>query len=289
VFELVNSIEVDRKNSLPVADLHARYRRTGTPVVFGDLTQHWPATKKWSADYLSSSVGDVKVPVFSNVAKINGGRPSKPVLHSRLEVYIEELLHQENDLRISKLPLNLLPELERDFVYPRLGFDFNKNLTSLSVGAQGAFEPMRQSSGVVHSVRCNFGERSSVLLIPPEQSPLMYRVGNSQYSVRDINFDQPQFDKYPALRYLSGYVAELDHGDALYIPAGFWYCVGYHGVGINLSFDSLLGGLPHYASAVGKSLIRGLRGSIPFKSERLERLEASTISKTNARLRKFKG
>ena len=288
MFELIKNIEVDRKNSLPVADLHARYRRTGTPVIFGDLTHRWSAASKWSLEYLDSKVGDVKVPIYSDTLSMNGGRPDKPILNWRLKFFLDQLLHEKNDLRVSKLPLKSVLDLEEDISYPRLGFNFSQNLTTLSIAGEGVVIPMVQAPSIVHTVHCNFGGRASVLLIPPELSGFMYRVGDSQNTVRDINFDKPQFDKYPALKHLSGYVAHLNHGDALYIPAGFWYCIGYQGLGISLSFESLIGGFKEYAGAMRKGLVSRMIDSMPYRNARLNRLEKRAISETNARLLKHK-
>jgi hypothetical protein len=284
VFELIKSIAVDRKNSLPVADFNARYRATGTPVVLGDLTQHWQASKKWSQDYLATKAGSLQVPIYSSSVSLNHGRPYQPVLHSSLKAYLEKLRSRKSDFRVSKLPLKSVPKLQGDFLYPRLGFDFNINSGSLSIGGAGVIEPVTQSSSIVHTVRCNFGDRVTVLLIPPDQSEFMYRVGHGQNSVRDINFDQPNLEKYPALRQLSGYVAELDYGDALYIPAGFWYCASYQGVGITLSLEAFRGSFTQYAGAVSKAIYNQLASSLPLRQARFRRLEERAVAKTNARL-----
>jgi hypothetical protein len=284
VFELIKSIAVDRKNSLPVADFNARYRATGTPVVLGDLTQHWQASKKWSQDYLATKAGSLQVPIYSSSVSLNHGRPYQPVLHSSLKVYLEKLRSRKSDFRVSKLALKSVPILRDDFLYPRLGLDFNINRSSLSIGGAGVIEPVIQSSSVAHTVRCNFGDRVTVLLIPPNQSEFMYRVGHSQNSVREINFDQPQFDKFPALRKLSGYVAELDYGDALYIPAGFWCCASYQGVGITLSLEALRGSFAEYARTASKFVYNRLAGSIPAGQVRVRRLEERAVATTNARL-----
>ncbi|MGK0374395.1 MAG: hypothetical protein ACJA2E_000864 [Arenicella sp.] len=284
MFELVKSIAVDRKNSLPVADLHARYRLTGTPVVFGDLTQYWPAKKKWSQEYLAINAGDINVPIYSRSTSLNDGRPYQPVLETSLRLYFKQLLQTKIDLRVSKLPLKSLPNLQRDFLYPRLGFDFNINRTSLSIGGADVIEPPIQASSIVHTVRCNFGDPVTVLLIPPEQSEFMYRVGTSRNSLAEICFDDAQFDKFPALRKLSAYVAELEHGDALYIPAGFWCCAAYQGVGITLSFEALRGDFTDYAGMLSKDLFNKLANAMPARQARLERSEKRAILKTHATL-----
>ena len=284
MFELINSIEVDRKNSLPVADFIARYRQTSTPVVLGDLTKHWQASKKWSREYLATKAGSLEVPIYSSSVSQHHGGPYQPVLRSSLKMYLEKMESRKTDFRISKLPLKLVPSLQNDFLYPRLGFDFNLNRSSLSFGGSGVIEPAVQSSSVVHTVRCNFGDRVTVLLIPPDQSQFMYRVGYSRNSVRDINFDQPQLDQFPALRKLFGYVAELNYGDALYIPAGFWCCASYQGVGITLSLEAYKGSFRQYASTTSKLIYNRLASSMPLKQARFRRLERRAVLKTNAQL-----
>lgn len=283
MFELIDNIAVDRKNSLPVADLHARYRSTGTPVVFGDLTRRWLATSQWSIDYISEHISDLQVPLYSNKPGVGEEHLSKPVMHSSLKLYFDELIHRKNDFRVSDLPLSLAPELEKDFSYPRLGFTFDTELSTLGFGCKGAIEPMRKSSNIVNTVHCHFGEPASVLLIPPSQSRFIYQVGRTQSTVSSINFNKPHFGKFPALKNLSGYVAELNHGDALYIPPGFWYCTGYEGVGISLSLKAITGSLMERAGALSSVLLNRVMYSNELSDERLKRLELRTHRQVNAR------
>jgi len=283
VFESIKNIAVDRKNSLPIADLQTRYRATSTPVVFGDLTKHWKATSKWSIDYLSDRFGDLQVPIYSNNPRVNKGHLSQPALHSSVSLYFDELIHRQNDFRISNLLLSAAPSLEADFKYPRLGFDFTQGLSSLNIGRATAVEPMRQSSNILHTVYCHFGEPTSVLLIPPSQTEFVYPVGRSQKTVSTIDFTQPHFGKFPALKELSGYVADLDHGDALYIPAGFWHCTAYTGVGITLSLKIVTGSLMDYAGVLTNSMLHRLSNPMPYNEASLKRLELRTHRLTNAK------
>ncbi len=299
MFESINSIEVDRKNSLPVADLHARYRKTSTPVVFGDLSLRWPAYGKWNIDYFRKHLGELKVPLYSNVPDINSGLPFKSVTSSRLADYLDDIALQDNDLqdtdspendlkvndfRVSRYSLERALYLERDFSYPRLGFQFGPNLCSIGIGAKNAVEPMRQTSSLVHTVMCNFGAPVSVLLVPAVQSGFMYRVGHSHNTVRDIDFRQPDFDKYPALKKIFGYVAELGHGDSLYVPAGFWCCTANHGFSINLSFESVQANFPQYLASAGKTVVNRLLNTSVLSDKRLSLLEREIVSRTNAAL-----
>lgn len=285
MFDAIKNIAVDRKNSLPVADFKGRYKATGTPVVFGDLTRRWPAGRKWSLGYLKDKVGHVQASFYSNVPTVNHGRPSVPVLNSSLSVYFDELIHRDNDLRVSNMPMESLFALRNDIITPRLGYEFNERLTTFDVAGAGSFEPIRQLSEVNHKVLCHFGEKASVLLIPPSQTRYVYPVGRTGRSIRGINFEQPQFETYPALKKLSAYVATLNHGDSLYIPAGFWYTIAYEGVGVNVSFRFLSASLPKYIKAMSDACLSRIASIGKNSAVALQRLEKRAFEKTNKRLR----
>lgn len=286
MFDAIKNIAVDRKNSLPVADFKSRYKSTGTPVVFGDLTQRWSASRLWSLPYLKDKVGGVTVPIYSNKPSINHGRPDDAVLHSSLASYFDDLIYRDNDLRVSDVLLRSLLPLQKDIITPRLGFEFNERSTSFSVAGKGAIEPMQQLSTVRHKVLCHFGDKASVLLVPASQSDYIYKVGRIRRSIRDINFDRPQFDKYPGLNMLSAYVAELGHGDALYVPAGFWYCIAYEGVGTIVSYEFLSGSVTQFFATAGDYWVNRLLGSNTNSDASLTRKEKRAMKRTNKRIRK---
>jgi len=50
-----------------------------------------------------------------------------------------------------------------------------------------------------------------------------------------VDFDSPDYEKYPALDYLQGEVAELNHGDVLYIPPGYWHYIVYEEMGLSMA------------------------------------------------------
>jgi len=184
------------------------------------------------------------------------------------------------------LAIKPLKWLERDFVYPRLGFDFNHQRTMLSIGGEGAEDPMQQTSMNTQTVMCNFGDPVSVLLVPPVQSGFMYRVGHSQNTVRDINFNQPQFEKYPALKKIFAYVAELGHGDSIYVPAGFWCSVVHHGTSIRLFFETERANFARKLANNSVAMINRLIDTSALNQRRLTSLERDVIVRTNSLLSK---
>jgi hypothetical protein len=209
-------------------------------VVFNDLTESWPAKHKWSLDYLSNNYGDLEVPVYSSKPAKDNEHQHAPAKTLRLSEYFSLLKSGENDLRM--FFYNILknaPTLMNDFTYPDIGLTFFKRLPVLFAGGKGSTVQMHYDIDYAHLLLCHFGGKKKVLLIPPEQTPYMYKVPYSFSSLFTVDFSKPDFNKYPALKKLNGYSAELHHGDCLYIPPGYWHFIIYEDAGFSMTLRAL--------------------------------------------------
>lgn len=250
MFEAIKHIDVDRKNSLPVADFTNRYMRTSTPVVFGDLSHRWGAYHHWSLAYLERGLGEQQVNLYSNKVALNRGNSFKPVMSMALSEYFELLNHEEDDLQIRDFDfLQSAPELADDFRYPRLGLHFKQWATRLNVGAAKSMENMHYRPDLDESFLCNFAGKQTVLLVRPEQAKYTYEPPTAFESVPTVDYSEEGGQKHPALNNINAYYAELEHGDVLYIPSEYRYSVYYQSVSIGL----VLAAHPH-------SLFTRLRG-----------------------------
>ncbi|MEO7962211.1 MAG: cupin-like domain-containing protein, partial [Ginsengibacter sp.] len=77
-----------------------------------------------------------------------------------------------------------------------------------------------------------------------EEQYKLYRKPFEVLSLVDFsNFNdvsgQPDYDKYPALKYAKGYEVILDHGDTLFMPAGYWHHMEYIDSGFAMSLRAL--------------------------------------------------
>ena len=129
----------------------------------------------------------------------------------------------------------MAPELVKDFSYPDIGLPFFKKLPVLFAGGKGAKVQMHFDIDLADIFLCHFGGRKRVLLISPEQTRYMYKVPFSFSSLFDVDFDNPDYKKYPALKFLQGEVVYLNHGDVLYIPPGYWHYIVYEDIGFSMS------------------------------------------------------
>jgi len=216
------------------------FKQTETPVVIEKLTQSWPAHQKWTFHYLKQLLGDNIVPLYNSQPSVDRKHQYAPAETMPLKNYLELLEQGENNLRL--FFYNLLaeaPELCQDFSYPDIGLSFFKRLPVLFIGGKGAKVQMHFDIDLADILLCHFGGKKKVMLFSPEQTPLMYKVPFSFSSLFDINYEQPNYHQYPGLKYLHGQVTELNHGDVLYIPPGWWHYIAYKEIGFSMALRAL--------------------------------------------------
>jgi hypothetical protein len=79
--------------------------------------------------------------------------------------------------------------------------------------------------------------RKRVILVPPVYDALMYKVPFTSFSL--IEPDKPDYEKFPALRYVEGYDFILQPGDALFMPSRYWHFNTYLEGGMAVSYRAL--------------------------------------------------
>lgn len=233
---MIKLLPVERVENLNTQDFLKNYKHAGKPVVIEKLTQNWPARKKWSSDYFKQVAGDKMVPLYDCVPAKDHKHQHASAVTMSLKDYLERLEQGKKDLRL--FFYNILsgaPELTKDFSYPEIGLSFFKKLPVLFIAAQGTKVQMHFDIDFADIFLCHFGGKKRVVLFSPEQTKYMYHVPFSFSSLFDVDFDTPDYEKYPALKYLQGEEVELNHGDILYIPPGYWHYIVYEEFGMSMA------------------------------------------------------
>lgn len=231
---------IPRVDTLSRERFVADHKRPARPVVFEKLNRDWSARAQWNIEYIKRVAGHRIVPLY------DGGRATErkyqyaPAARMPLRDYLQLLDAGATDLRM--FSFNLIagaPELLADFSYPDIGLRFFKRHPALFMAGRGAKVQMHFDIDLADILLCHFGGRKRVLLFSPDQTQYLYRVPFSFSSLHDIDYANPDFAKYPALRHARAEVAELHHGDCLYIPRGYWHYVVYEETGLSLSLRAL--------------------------------------------------
>lgn len=284
----IQCFPVDRVASISKDDFLRQYKKSAKPLVIEDLTLNWPAREKWSVDYFKSRVGDTMVPLYDSERSTGKKHQHAAAVTMPFKEYISLLQAGETNLRI--FFFNLLaatPVLRKDFEFPDIGLKLFKKLPVLFMAGKGARVQMHFDIDMADILLCHFGGKKRVTLISPEQTRYLYRVPFSFSSLFDIDYDKPNFEKYPALKNIRAEVVELNHGDVLYIPPGYWHYVQYD----EISFSMSLRAFPRQPRTLARMLynllmIRPVEGLMrrlvgqPWN----DRNERRAISKTHRRL-----
>jgi hypothetical protein len=228
---------IDRIETISKKDFIASYQKPGLPVVIKQLTKAWPAYQKWNLDYFSEIAGDNIVPLYGGGERAKGRRHQHALIKEmRFSDYIEALKQGEDKLRIFFYNiLSEAPKLTEDFSYPDIGLKFFTKLPVLFFGGNGAKVQMHFDIDLADILLCHFGGKKRIYLFAPEQKKYLYHVPFSFSALFDIDIELPDYEKFPALHYLEGFSTELNHGEALYIPPGYWHYVVYDEISFSLS------------------------------------------------------
>jgi len=236
VQSMIKQSPVQRESRLTKDEFLTLHKKPEKPVVMENLTENWPAREKWSIDYIKEHIGHKIVTLYDSKPSVDYRHQYDPAAKMDLKSYFELLEKGENDLRL--FFYNILaeaPELTEDFSYPDMGLSFFKKLPVLFAGGKGAKVQMHFDIDFADIFLCHFGGKKRVLLFPPDQTQYMYHVPFSFSSLFSVDYDQPDYEKYPALKHLNGEVAELNHGDVLYIPPGYWHYIVYEEMGLSMA------------------------------------------------------
>lgn len=233
---MIDVSPIDKIDTIDAQGFLNHYKKKEKPVVIKKLTRDWPAREKWSFEYIEEIAGEKQVPLYDCVPSKDRKHQHAPAITMSLAEYIKHLAQGKNDLRLFFYNiLAEIPVLTKDFSYPDVGLNFFKKLPVLFIAGAGSKVQMHFDIDYADIFLCHFGGKKKVMMFSQKQTKYMYHVPYSYSSLFDVDYDQPDYDKYPALKYLHGVETELHHGDVLYIPPGYWHYIVYEEAGLSMA------------------------------------------------------
>ena len=137
------------------------------------------------------------------------------------------------------------PGLVEDFTWPEhLMKGFVKKFPMLFVGGASSITHMHFDIDMSHILHTQFSGRKRVLLFPYQEQHKLYRKPFEVLSMADfsryyLNGNKPDYKTFPALRLAKGYEVILEHGDTLFMPAGYWHHMEYLDNGFAMSLRAI--------------------------------------------------
>jgi hypothetical protein len=242
-------------DSITPEEFRKNFYRTNTPVVIKGFSKNWPARDKWDWDYFKQMVGEKEVGVYNNVKSDAYTPINKADGYMKFGEYLDMVKKGPVELRIFLFNIfQHAPQLVNDFSWPEEFMKgFVKKFPMLFVGGAGSITHMHFDIDLSHILHTQFMGRKRVLLFPYEQQHRLYRKPFEVLSLADFsryyqNNGKPDYEKFPALKLANGYDFILEHGDTLFMPAGYWHHMEYLDSGFAMSLRALqpsLGGKLH--------------------------------------------
>jgi hypothetical protein len=223
------------------------YYHPQKPVVIRDLAKSWPAYTKWNWDYFKQLVGHQKVALYNNI-KSDAYTPINTADdYKTFGEYIDMIVKGPAGWRIFLFNIfDHAPGLVKDFNWPEhLMKGFVKKYPMLFVGGATSITHMHFDIDLSNIIHTQFAGRKRVLLFPFSEQYKLYRKPWEVLSLADFsNYYSPEnskldYEQFPALKYAQGYEVILEHGDTLFMPAGYWHHMEYLDSGFAMSLRAL--------------------------------------------------
>ena len=214
--------------------------RPQKPVVIAGGIKEWPAFEKWNLDYFKEIAGDKLVPLYDDRPVKHDEGFNQPHAEMKMSDYIDLLKKEPTRYRIFLWNiLKEVPQLQQDYKMPDFGLRIMKGLPMMFFGGEDSYTFMHYDIDLANIFHFHFDGKKECILFGQTENKYLYKVPHSLITREDIDFKQPDFEKWPALKKANGHIAHLEHGDVLYIPEGYWHYMRYITPGFSMSLRSM--------------------------------------------------
>lgn len=236
----LNLKEIERVTNITKENFLKNYFKPQKPVVIEGFIEDWPAYQKWSLNYIKQVAGDKTVPLYDNRPVRHEEGFNQAHAEMKMSDYIDLLKREPTKYRIFLWNvLKEIPELQNDFAYPDFGIKLLKKLPMLFFGGMDSYTFMHYDIDLANIFHFHFEGKKQCILFDQKQTPFLYKIPHSLIVREDIDFANPDLEKWPALKNTKGYVANLNHGDILYMPEGYWHYMRYLTPGFSMSLRAI--------------------------------------------------
>ncbi len=236
----LNLVAVDKVEMISKEDFITNYFKPQKPVVIKRFIEDWPAYSKWSLEYMKEVAGDKTVPLYDDRSVDFKDGFNEPHSTMKMSEYVDLLKKKPTKFRIFLWNvLKEVPVLQKDFSFPDFGLRLMKGLPMLFFGGRNSFTFMHYDIDLANIFHFHFEGKKQCILFDQKQNKYLYKIPNSLITREDINFANPDFEKWPALKNAKGYIANLEHGNVLYMPEGYWHYMRYITPGFSMSLRAI--------------------------------------------------
>ncbi|MEY8781651.1 cupin-like domain-containing protein [Allomuricauda sp. XS_ASV26] len=287
----LNLEQIPREKTLSKKEFVQKYFKPQKPVVIERFIEDWPAYSKWSLDYVKEVAGDKEVPLYDDRPVKHDEGFNEPHAKMKMSDYVDLLKSGPTKYRIFLWNvLKEVPVLQKDFYYPDFGLRLMKGLPMLFFGGEDSHTFMHYDIDLANIFHFHFEGKKQCILFSQSETKYLYKIPHSLITREDIDFADPDLEKWPALQHAKGHTTELEHGNVLYIPEGYWHHMKYITPGFSMSLRAVARKPRNFGQAVYNifvmrhfdNLMRKFKGQkwIDWKNEKaVERTQKLLLQK----------
>jgi len=236
----LNLQQIPRVKTITKEDFITHYFKPQKPVVIEHFIEEWPAYAKWNLDYIKEIAGNKIVPLYDDRPVDYNDGFNEPHASMKMKDYIDLLQNEPTKYRIFLWNiLKEIPQLQEDFKFPDFGLKLMKRMPLLFFGGEGSHTFMHYDIDLANIFHFHFEGKKLCILYDQKQNPFLYKIPHSLITREDIDFADPDLDKWPDLKNATGWTSELSHGEVLYMPEGYWHYMKYLTPGFSMSLRAI--------------------------------------------------
>ncbi|AVI50834.1 cupin [Pukyongia salina] len=232
--------QIDRVATITREDFLKNYFKPQKPVIIERFIEDWPAYHKWNLDYMAEVAGEKEVPLYDDRPVDYKDGFNEPHARMKMRDYIALLKREPTKYRIFLWNiLKEIPQLQEDYKWPDFGLRLMKGLPMLFFGGENSYTFMHYDIDLANIFHFHFHGKKQVILFDQDQNDYLYKIPHSLITREDINFADPDLEKWPALKMAKGFIGNLEHGNVLYMPEGYWHYMRYITPGFSMSLRAI--------------------------------------------------
>ena len=236
----LNLQDIPRVKNITKQDFLRNYFKTQKPVIIEEFITDWPAYKKWDLQYIKEIAADKIVPLYDDRPVDYKEGFNEPHAKMKMRDYVDLLKREPTKFRIFLWNiLKEVPQLQEDFRFPDFGLRLMRKLPMLFFGGTNSHTFMHYDIDLANIFHFHFEGRKQIILFDQKQNKHLYKIPYSLIVREDIDFSNPDFKKWPALKKAKGWECELKHGEVLYMPEGYWHYMRYLTPGFSMSLRAI--------------------------------------------------
>jgi len=247
----LNLQDIPRVKTISKEDFIKHYFKPQQPVVIEEYIKDWPAYSKWSLEYMKDIAGDKTVPLYDDRPVDYKDGFNEPHAKMKMSEYVDLLKSEPTKYRVFLWNvLKEIPQLQKDYTVPNFGLKLMKKLPMLFFGGENSHTFMHHDIDLANIFHFHFEGKKQCILFDQKQNDYLYKIPHSLITREDIDFSNPDFEKWPALKKAKGWHCELHHGEVLYMPEGYWHYMKYLTPGFSMSLRAIARHPKNFSKAV---------------------------------------